>query len=176
MLAYLFSHRPEPDSDVRAYEGHLRLFHAALAAARLDGFLGSNTFRVGERYCDWYLLASSAVLDALNDAAVSGERSPHHDAVAHVSTDGAGKLLKLAAGAYDAGPGFEARFSKPRGMSYPELYRRMEPWTGRPGFSLWRRMMVLGPAPEFCLVGPSAPALPSAMALKVVRRAPLAGG
>lgn len=173
MLAYLFFHRVEPGADVRAYEDGLHRFHATLASAGLEGFAGSRTYRVGDRYCDWYLVETSASLDILNEAAVTGARSGPHDQVARVATDGEGKLLKLAAGEYDPGPGFELRFAKPRGMSYPELYARLEPLTAKRGVSLWRRMMVLGPAPEFCMLSPSAVDLPAAMSAEVLRREPL---
>jgi hypothetical protein len=173
LLAYLFFHRPETNADVRAYEDGLRRFHAALATAQLDGFAGSNTFRVGDRYCDWYLVEGSAVLDRLNEAAVSGARSALHASVAGLAADGAGKLLRLASGTYDDGPGYEVRFSKPRGMTYSELYSRLEPWTRQPRVSLWRRMMVLGPPPEFCMLAPDAQDMPHEFGPEVVRREPL---
>lgn len=170
MLAYLFFHRPELGTDVGAYEAELRRFHSALAAAGTDGFLGSQTYRVGDRYCDWYLVASSAALDALNDAAVSGARSPHHDSVARVAVDGAGKLLRLTAGNHDARSPFEIRFSKPRGTSYQDLYAALRRWTDRAGVSLWRRMMVLGPGPEFCMLAPESLELPPEMSPEVLHR------
>jgi len=173
MLAYLFFHRPEATADVEAYERQLRLFHATLAASDLDGFHGSATYRVGDGYCDWYLLDGSAALDALNEAAVSGARSGPHDHVARVAVDGQGKLLRLAAGRYDAGAPFEVRFSKPPGMSYADLYARLESWTGRPGVSLWRRMMVLGPPPEFTILAPTELDLTSDLKLEMFRRAQL---
>lgn len=160
MLAYLFFHRPSSEVDTRAYEDGLRRFHAALAGAGVAGFKGSRTYRVGGAYCDWYLVETSGALDQLNDAAVSGARSPAHDAVAHQARDFAGKLLKLTAGDHDPGASFEIRFSKPRGLSYPELYRRLEPWTQRRGVSVWRRMLVLGPPPEFCMLAGTHEKLP----------------
>lgn len=173
MLAYLFFHRPEAGADLAAYLAGLRRFHAALAAARPAGFSGSSTYRVGDRYCDWYLVDTSAALDVLNDAAVGGARQPLHAAVARVAADGAGKLLKLTAGIYDAAAGFEIRFAKPRGMSYPDLYDLLRPWTAQPRVSLWRRMMVLGPPPEFCMLAPNRPELPSELSPEVLRREPV---
>ena len=163
MLAYVFFHRPAPGVQPPAYEAALQKFHASLGAARPSGLIGSSTYRVGGGYADWYLVESSAALDALNEAAVSGARSSQHDAVAHMSADGSGKLLTLVTGLARSEPGFETRFSKPAGMTYPELYERLKPWTDRPEVALWRRMMVLGPPPEFCLTGPSDQILPSAM-------------
>ena len=163
MLAYVFFHRAAPGVEAPAYEAALRRFHASLAGAPPSGFISSSTYRVGGRYGDWYLVESSAALDPLNEAAVKGARSSDHDAVAHMSADGAGKLLALISGHARSEPGFEIRFSKPAGMTYPELYERLKPWTDRAELTLWRRMMVLGPAPEFCLTAPSDQTLPAAM-------------
>lgn len=152
MLAYLFFHRPTPEADVREYEEGLRRFHRALAGAGVSGFAGSWTYRVGDGYSDWYLIESSAVLDVINDAAVSGQRAGAHDMVARQATGGTGKLLTLVSGSYDADAGFEIGFSKPPGTTYPDLYSQLQIWTARPDVSLWRRMMVLGPPPEFTLL------------------------
>ena len=173
MLAYLFFHRPSAATDVEAYERELRRFHAALGAAGLEGFRGSATYRVGDGYCDWYLVDTSAALDALNEAAVSGARSGHHDSVARVAVDGQGKLMRLAAGRYDPEAPVEVRFSKPQGMTYGDLYARLEAWTDRPGVSLWRRMMVLGPPPEFTILAPAELDLPADMKPETIRRAQL---
>ncbi len=174
MLAYVFSHRPAPGADAAAYEDALRRFHAALATAPPTGFVRSATYRIGDGYSDWYLVESSAALDGLNAAAVSGARAPAHDAAARMAMDGVGKLLSLAGGELAPGKlGFEVRFAKPAGMSYADLYARLQPWTSRPAASLWRRMMVLGPPPEFCLVGPSALELPAEMRPEVLRREPI---
>lgn len=170
MLAYVFYHRAAPGTDVGAYEDALRAFHAALASASLDGFVESATYRIGDVYSDWYLLTSSSGLDVINAAAVSGARAPVHDAAARMAVDGVGKLLSLFSGEPPAGPGFEIRFAKPAGTSYASLYGSLQPLTREPGVSLWRRMMVLGPPPEFCLVGPSAVQLPSEMRPEVLER------
>lgn len=170
MLAYVFFHRAAPGVETPDYEAALRRFHAALAGEPPRGFIGSSTYRVGDMYADWYLVESSAALDALNEAAVSGARSASHDKAARMATDGAGKLLALVSGSASAGAGFEIRFSKPAGMGYPELYQRLKPWTDRADVTLWRRMMVLGPPPEFCLLAPSEIQLPAEMKPEVLRR------
>jgi hypothetical protein len=170
MLAYVFSHRPAGGVPVDAYEESLRRFHKALATAAPSGFSGSTTYRIGNVYSDWYLLESSKALDVLNEAAVSGERGPVHDAAARMAIDGVGKLLSLVAGARPSAAGFEIRFAKPAGASYAHLYAGLGAFTGLPGVSLWRRMMVLGPAPEFCIVAPSALELPAEMHPEVLRR------
>ena len=170
MLAYVFFHRATPKVEVAAYEAALRYFHSALASAAPQGFVSSTTYRTEDGYADWYLVESSAALDVLNEAAVSGARAASHDTLARASTDAAGKLLTLVSGIPPGGPGVEIRFSKPAGMSYRDLYGKLKPWTGRPDVSLWRRMMVLGPPPEFCLVSPLEVALPEDLRPKALRR------
>jgi hypothetical protein len=173
LLAYVFSHRPVARVEIGAYEESLRRFHGELASASPNGFIASATFRVGDAYGDWYLLESSAAMDVLNAAAVSGARAPAHDSAAGMAADGTGKLLSLASGQPSMEAGFEIRFAKPAGMSYAVLYARLRSWTGTPGVSLWRRMMVLGPPPEFCLIAPSEVALPADMRPEVLRRQPI---
>jgi hypothetical protein len=173
MLAYVFSHRPADGVEPAGYEESLRRFHAALASASPSGFMSSTTFRIGDGYSDWYLVESSAALDALNGSAVSGARAPVHDAAAKMAADGVGKLLSLASGEPSMGAGFEVRFAKPKGTSYVDLYARLQPWTSVPGVSVWRRMMVLGPPPEFCLVAPSEVELPAEMHPQLLARVPI---
>ena len=173
MLAYVFSHRPAGGVDSATYEDSLRRFHAALAKAAPSGFISSNTFRTGDALSDWYMVESSAALDVLNGAAVSGAQAPIHDAAARMAAEGVGKLLSLAAGEYLEGPGYEVRFAKPAGMTYADLYAKLQAWTGAPGTSLWRRMMVLGPPPEFAIITPSSLELPAAMHPEVLRREPI---
>jgi len=173
MLAYVFSHRAAGGVDLSDYEAALGHFHATLASAPPGGFLESTTYRVGERYSDWYLVENSAALDGLNLAAVSGPRTAAHDSAARMAADGVGKLYGLAGGETAHGPGFEIHFSKPAGMTYADLYERMQPFTAPPKTSLWRRMMVLGPPPEFCLVAPSELELPREFRAEVLRRDPI---
>ena len=170
MLAYVFSHRSAPGVDAKGYEEALRRFHAALASAPSKGFVRSSTYRTGDGYSDWYLVESSAALDWLNTAAISGARTPAHDAAARMAVDAVGKLLSLVSGELTPEAGFEIRFAKPSGMSYTNLYARLQPWTSLPAVSLWRRMMVLGPPPEFCLVTPELIELPPDLEPEVVTR------
>ena len=173
MLAYVFSHRAAEGVDIAAYEESIRQFHTALASVAPSGFVGSSTFRTGDGFSDWYMLESSAALDVLNAAAVSGARTPIHDAAARMAVDGVGKLLNLSAGEYSAGAGYEVRFAKPAGMGYVDLHARLRTWTSVPGVSLWRRMMVLGPPPEFSMVTPSEVELPADLRPEVLRRTPI---
>lgn len=179
MLAYLFWHRPKTDVETSVYESYLKGFHETLATIDVDGFQGSATFRVDgaswigsgrQAYEDWYFLDGSYAMDPLNEAAVSGARKAPHDAAAHAATDGAGGLYRLRSGS----PGTEANlavwFSKPPEVRYPEFYERIEPWTERTDTSLWRRQMVLGPAPEFCLLTDENAQLPPELEPVVVER------
>ncbi len=173
MLAYVFSHHPAPDADVRNYEEVLRHFHAALAELHPRGFVRSLTYRVGSGYSDWYVLEDSSALDHLNVAAVSGGRAASHDAAARMAAGGVGRLLSLAAGELDVAATNEARFAKPAGMGYAELYSTLERWTPEPGASLWRRMMVLGPPPEFTRVARRPVDLPAEMLPETSTRSPV---
>ena len=173
MLAYVFCHRPAGGVDIAVYESALTRFHAALASAPPSGFVSSSTFRVGDRYSDWYLIDGSAALDLLNAAAVSGARTPAHDAAARMAVDGVGKLYSLVSGEPAAGPGFEIQFSKPAGVGYTDHYERLRLYSSGPGVSVWRRMMVLGPPPEFCLLAPSGVELPPEYRPEVLRREPI---
>jgi hypothetical protein len=173
LLAYVFFHRPAPNAEMATYETALRRFHASLAVMAPTGFLGSSSYRIGGGYADWYLVESSAALDRINRAAVGDAAQSSHDAVAHMSADGAGKLFTLASGEPRAEPGFETRFSKPKGTAYLDLYERLRTWTDRADVSLWRRMMVLGPPPEFCLVSRSELDLPAEMSPETLRREPV---
>jgi hypothetical protein len=170
MLAYVFAHQPAEDADIAAYEEALRRFHQELAKSGPAGFVASTTFRLAEGYSDWYLVQSSAALDFLNEAAVSGSRAAHHDAAAGMAASGTGKLLMLAQGEATLSAGHETLFAKPAGMSYADLYARLQPFSSGPGAGLWRRMMVLGPPPEFCLVTTSPVELPVDLAPKAVGR------
>ena len=172
MLAYVFFHQAAPGTDVTAYEEGLRRFHASLAQVEPRGFISSATYRSDRGYSDWYLVEDSAALDPLNAAAVAGSIRPVHDAVAHSATDFTGKLYMLVKGWPD-GQAFETRFSKPAGMGYDDLYERLEQWTMIGGVSLWRRMMVLGPPPEFCLLSPNELNLPAEMKPDVFAREPV---
>jgi hypothetical protein len=173
LLAYVFSHRPADGVDTTKYEDSLREFHAALASAAPSGFITSNTFRTAEGFSDWYMVESSAALDVLNAAAVTGARTAVHDAAARMAAGGVGKLFMLQAGQYMRGAAFEVRFSKPAGTSYAGLYARLKALTVIPGVSLWRRMMVLGPPPEFSLLTPSDVTLPADMSPEVLLREPI---
>lgn len=171
MLAYIFWHHPRPDVDTAEYERSLRGFHQALAEAGAEGFVRSETFRLrgapwindgADAYADWYLLEGSFALDPLNDVAVSGARRPGHDQAAEASARGVGGLYRLIEGEEGPQVAAELWLTKPRATSYEEFYRWSRPQVR--GGGLWRRQMVLGPAPEFCLLTPASTQPPEAYA------------
>ncbi len=171
VLAYVFWHWRRPDADFKAYEQALRNFQRALAATRPPGYLQSFVFRLaavpwlespGPVYEEWYLTEGSAALDPLNAAAVAGACQEPHDRAARAAGGGTAGLYRLRAGdVVLAEARHGAWFAKPRGVSYPDFYQRLRPWTERAGASLWGRQMTLGPAPEFCLRSPVALDLPA---------------
>jgi hypothetical protein len=168
MLAYVFWHWPTPTMDVAHYTEALLAFHRALLSAPPAGMRGSRVFLVDgapwvpvERaFEDWYFVDDFAALGALNEAAVSGARRDPHDAAARHAAGGAGGVYRRLSTA----PGVADRaswLSKPPGTGYAEFLGRFS------GGELWQRQMVLGPAPEFCLLGAAPPTGVEARTLSV---------
>jgi hypothetical protein len=163
MLLYIFWHWPSAEVSAADYEQDEAVFQSAVADAAPAGLIASATFCCsgaqwvaggGEGYEDCYLLESSAALDSLNEAAVIGRRKQPHDRLAAAMEAGAGGLYSLRSGTATAVPSGDALWlSKPRGVPYASFDERLRPFTENPDVTLWRRQMVLGPAPEFCLLG-----------------------
>ena len=179
MLAYVFWHWPQSSFERAAYESRLIDFQTALERASPPGYRSACVFRIssvpwlaapGDAYEDWYLVDGSAALDPLNDAAVSGLCRAPHDAAASPAAGGTAGLYRLRAGApvSHGGPGYW--FAKPAGMSYPELYSLLQPFTDRANVALWGRQMTLGPAAEFCLHTKGATDLPLRLSARLVER------
>jgi hypothetical protein len=166
MLAYVFWHAPAAGVSPRKHEAALARYHAQVAEVRPEGFHGSLSFRAaalpwladaGVTYEDWYLLEASFALDILNQAAVGGSlRRPHEEVARNTAAMAAG-LYRLRSG--DPRPA-ESKHAcwlrKPEGTSYQDFERNMLRFIRRAAVSLWRREMVLGPTPEFCLLSPEA--------------------
>jgi hypothetical protein len=185
VLAYLFWHRPRDPSANEAYEQAQVCFHRSLARSPPVGLLGSATFRVpgppwlrpsGEpgqeqdseaaAYEDWYLVEDYAALGVLNEAAVGRGHRTAHDGVARRSGAGSGGLYGLLEG--------DRRVIARRGGLLGDtplaIWVGRSPDSRRPALgellgdgmdprhaSLWRRQLVLGPAPEFCLLAREMP-------------------
>jgi hypothetical protein len=183
MLAYIFWHWPQDEIGPEHYEQALIGFHERLATVDLEGFYGSATFRVegaswvgpeSRGYEDWYLLEGSSTLDLLNEVAASGDRKGPHDRVAHASSGGSGGLYRLRSGEPAAvGSSIATWLTKRRETGYEEFYSRLSPWTNGPGTSLWRRQMVLGSAPEFCVLGTEEQGFPADWEPITVKRFPI---
>jgi hypothetical protein len=149
MLAYVFWHRPRSGVDTADYEAGLRELHEHLSVASASFRLTQLPFAAGSGpgYEDWYLVEDWAEVGELNAAAVTGEPREPHDAVARQMGAGWGGLYALIRG--EAAPPATARWiDKPLGEDADAFLGSL----GAP--TIWRRQMVLGPAPEFCLVEP----------------------
>ena len=181
MLAYVFWHAPvtPPAPD---YLDRLRAFHRTLNEHRPSGLLESRTWAVGslpwldgaECFEDWYVLECAANLDALAGAAVSNRVGMDHEAIAQLAADGIAGLYRPARQARAAVDGAVATwFRKPSGMSYDELYGRLDILDASMADRLWRRFLTLGPAGEFCLIGSEEPQLPDGCQPVVVSRSRL---
>ncbi len=139
MLAYVFWHRPSAGVAPGDYEQGMRAFHAVLADAPPAGFVGSLTFARAplpwfDGYEDWYMVADWTALGVLNTAAVSARNLAAHDAVATRAEAGTGAVFALHSGELDLGEIAGATWSD----------------TAPQADAVWRRQLVLGPAPQYC--------------------------
>lgn len=206
MLAYLFWHRPLDRSEIEGYEHSQVLFHRSLQRRPPVGMRGSAVFRAGrvpflatagtsgsageppDGYEDWYLVDDFAALGVLNEAAVGrGHRTAHNEAARHLGA-GAGGLYGLVEGDQRGGLESVCNVSRAVWVARPPgssasvvgelLGDGMEPGSA----SLWRRQLVLGPAPEFCLLSGEPPKgvaptrLPAGWTSTIVERELLWGG
>lgn len=161
MLAYVFWHIPKEETDPEVYESSLRSFHETLSVDEPVGFRASAIFRHYALpwappslfvYEDWYLVNDFAALGLLNDAAIEASRRNVHDAAAASSAWGAGGVYRPRGTDASLSGGFSYWLSKPEGMGYEAFYEEVGASAEK---LLWRRQMVLGPAPEFCLLAAS---------------------
>jgi hypothetical protein len=169
VLAYVFWHRPRNPDAVEAYEHAQIAFHRSLAHSRPVGMCASAAFRLAEipwlpaaagasgaGYEDWYLLEDFAALGVLNEAAVGHGHRTSHDDVAHRYGDGTASLYGLIEGDYRAdlleAASVAAWVARPPGGSKAMLGELLGDGIDPGHASLWRRHLVLGPAPEYCLL------------------------
>jgi hypothetical protein len=166
LLAYLFWHRPADGVERDAYERADEHFHRSLHRAPPAGFRGSAVYRVSGLpwldgdvvYEDWYLLEDFAALGVLNEAAVAHGHRTAHDEVAHRFGAGAGGLYGLLEGHPDLGTSQSAIWvSRPPGAAKQALGDLLGDGMDRKHSSLWRRALVFGPAPEYCLLAHEPP-------------------
>ena len=172
MLAYVFWHWRQSSVDAGIYESDLAQFHHTLQSNKPVGFQRSVVFQIddaawlnttGPAYEEWYLLDDSAAMDRINYAAVNGPCEEPHNSVARNAAGGVGGLYRLRAGDEVLERAkFATWFSKPPGVSYPNLDDQMQPLTREN--NLWSRQMTLGPTTEFCLHSLSTLSLPTGYA------------
>jgi hypothetical protein len=174
VLAYLFWHRPAAGAEVAAYERALERFHHSLARVPPSGFGGSATFRVrglpwlgagadGERaepsYEDWYLVDGWSSLGVLEEAAVAHGHVSRHDAVAAMAREARGAVYRLSEGHARLQRAHVAVWVTPaRSHAAPSIADLLADGVDPASAGLWRRSLVLGPAPEYCLLAPEPPA------------------
>ncbi len=186
MTAYLFWHRPFAGVGRDAYEAALTGFHRALVARGCPGFRGSATYRISETpwldgeagYEDWNFVESSAGLDPLNRRAVAPDMWEVHAGISGKTEVGHGGIYYHILG--EADPRELTRtlwLTRPRGIRYEAPLRALAARVKGP-LSVWRKQMVLGPAPEFALLGDSGLALdlPEGWAARSVERSLLQAG
>jgi hypothetical protein len=161
VIAYVFWHWPRAGVDSESYEKQLRTFHRSLRATPPPGFRRSSVRRLsgaswtpdGTVYEDWYLLDDTGALAVLGAGALSGSAGHAHDAVAGLAAGGTAGLYQPIRDAGSSGNGAIALwFTKPENMMYDALSASLEQIEGGSVGTLWRRMLVLGPTPEFCLL------------------------
>lgn len=171
-LAYVFWHWMRAGDSVSDYEAALAAFQRTLAANAPPGLRRVAVFRhgpapwlpeAGPHYVDWYLVEDSAALDPLNDGAISSACRAAHDDAAARAAGGIAGLYGLRQGAIGVSAITHATwFSKPAGISYEDLDRRVAAALGAAPGVLWSRRMTLGPTPEMCVLAGGACALPRA--------------
>ena len=187
MLAYIFWHQPGEGIERDAYEHAAERFHRSLTQTPPAGMRGSAVYRVSELpwlegqtgYEDWYLLDDFAAVGVLNEAAVAHGHRSAHDEVANRFGAGAGGMYGLLEGHADLQCRQVIWVSRPPGSERAALGELLGDGMEPAHSSLWRRQLVLGPAPEYCLLAPESPAgvaptrLPKGWRALMLEREPL---
>ncbi len=208
MLAYLFWHRPAAGVERERYEQELERFHRSLAHRPPGGLRGSASFRVpqlpwlpaseadasapssagadedaaGAGYEDWYVVEDWAAVSVLEEAAVSRGHVTAHDAIAARAGAGSGAVYRLLEGSARPSGGEAVWVAPAPGHERLALDALLGDGIDRERDGLWRRCLVLGPAPEYCLLAGEAPAgvaetrLPAGWRAVSVRREQVWGG
>ncbi len=208
MLAYIFWHRPAEGVEQAAYEQALERFHRSLAHRPPSGLCCSAAMRLSElpwapvgtergsghetgpgpqlvgagvAYEDWYVVEDWSALGVLEEAAVSRGHLSAHDAIASRTGNGAGAVYRLIEGV--ARPADRAIgvwvSSVPGGHERLSLQALLGDGIDPARDGLWQRSLVLGPAPEYCLLADDPPAgvaatrLPEGWSVRAVSRTPI---
>lgn len=191
MLAYVFWHRPAEGVERVAYEQALARFHRSLSQRRPSGLSESATVRYeqlpwleggGAGYEDWYLVEDWAALGVLEQAAVARGHVSAHDAVAAHTAAGSGGVYELVEGSSrSAAAGCAVWVSSRPGRGRLSLEALLGDGIDPRRDGLWRRSLVLGPAPEYCVLAADPPAgvgqarLPAGWSARAMRRTPVWG-
>jgi hypothetical protein len=187
VLAYIFWHAPADGVDTAAYEHDQVAFQRSLARTPPYGFCGSAVFRIaslpwdsapgglgsspaelggaaGRAYEDWYLVEDFAALGVLEEAAMGRGHRTSHDRVARALGSGVAGLYRLLEGpvtsAEQIGRCRHATWVQTAAGApgrAAELAAFLGDGLDGVGASMWRRSLVLGPAPEYCLLAPEVP-------------------
>jgi hypothetical protein len=209
VLAYLLWHRPAADVDRESYEHAAERFHRSLHHAPPAGFRGSAVYRVddlpwlapagpaagspagesvrapgsGDCYEDWYLLDDFAAVGVLNEAAVAHGHRTAHDEIARRFGAAAGGMYGLLEGRPRlAEAPLVVWIARPPRAARGELGELLGDGMDPEHASLWRRALVLGPAPEYCLLAHEPPAgvaptrLPEGWRATIAERETIFGG
>jgi hypothetical protein len=171
MLAYVFWHRPAAGVEQAAYEHALERFHRSLAHRPPSGFRGSAALRLPELpwlaalagadeaggYEDWYLLEDWSAVGVLEEAAVSRGHASAHDAAAARAGAAAGAIYRLVEGRPRLDAERAVWVAHRPGHQPPSLGALLGDGIDPERDGLWRRCLVLGPAPEHCLLAGEPP-------------------
>jgi hypothetical protein len=145
LLAYVFWHRPRPGVEATRYEEAQRSFHEGLEVVSACFRVERLPFGGGPGYEDWYLVEDWTGLGELNAAAVDAGHRTEHDRAAALVGEGWGAVYACVGGSA-AIPTVAEWLDKPRGQRAAEFIAGLGE-----DLTIWRRQMVLGPAPEFCV-------------------------
>ena len=148
MLAYLFWHQPRPGVDRDEYEEAQRAFHAALDVPSACFRVEELPFATGgarDGYEDWYLVEGWQGIGELNEAAIDARRRTQHDRAAAMVARGWGAIYASVAGP-EVIPEHARWLEKPAGAPLEALLEALPSEA-----AVWRRQLVLGPAPELCV-------------------------
>jgi hypothetical protein len=197
MLAYVFWHRPAAGIGEGEYERALGRFHRSLARRPPSGFRGSVALRApalpwlparegspDAGYEDWYVLDDWSSVGVLEAAAISRAHAGAHELAARHAGACAGGVYRLLDGEGSPRDAHLAIWVDTMGRSSdPAIADLLEDGMQPRASSLWRRCLVLGPAPQLCLLsadraiepqtGPAPARVPPRWTLQAAAREPV---
>lgn len=163
MFAYVFWHVRPDRVDVKTYEDAMSGFGRALRNQKIDGVIDNSSYWVDKvkwveapGYEDWVWVDELSVFERLNERAVTGPMEQPHDKIAQMTKHGGyGSFYYLIDGQRKTlGDSRVFWLSRPRGIQWRDVMPKIIA-SATTEVSVWRRFMVLGPAPEFAIVGPA---------------------